>query len=194
MTDSPAWDAGLMKLGPPEHIHAVGAFALYYNDLEMTLYTLFQHFVKLPADALGYLFITLNNRDRVNLVKKVAASDCDGVEIHAVEHAFKCFDICSENRNLLLHAIPTGHDANSITVAKPVTDKKGEVARYTFNLDQIREAAISAAKIADYVVALERSLIERAKMNPLTVGGRPPLPERPPLPRKLNLPPRGLGQ
>lgn len=79
------------------------------------------------------------------------------------------------------------------TTGSVITNKRAARAAEA-QLEQIREAATSAAKIADYVVALERGLIERAKMNPLTVGGRPPLPDRPPLPRKLNLPPRDQGQ
>ena len=189
MDTAKEWDADLDYIGSRDHVHAVGAFALYYNTLEMALYGLLQRYLKGSIEAHSYMHSSLNNRQKVDFIKLMAThrEDADGAD--AVHHAMKCFDICAENRNLLLHAIPKlaeGVGAD-LVLMKETARKPGYLTTYDFSLDQIRGAAIAADETETYVFRLMRILEERMGHNPFGETPLPALPQPPLQPRKLSL-------
>ena len=190
MESAKEWDADLDPLGTFDQIHAVGAFALYYNRLEMGLYAFFQRYVDATHEAHSYLYSTLYNRQRVDFIK-VMASARETPELAASIHkALRCFDVCAENRNLLLHAlpeVPASPPREGLRLLKGSKAKPGLLTSYEFSLESIRAAALAVAAVEDYIYDLMRALRDQEALNPLTGAPPPELPLPPPQPRKLSL-------
>lgn len=53
--------------GSAAHLHAVGAFAIFYNDLELSLYGLFRLFIPNNHGVRNVLFGTLHNLDALTI-------------------------------------------------------------------------------------------------------------------------------
>lgn len=188
MTDTEEWDADLASIGSRDHLHAVGAFALYYNAAEMSLFGFFQRYAPGAPNVQAHLFGTMNNRQRIDFIK-LMATDREGVEeASAIHHAASLFDICAENRNLVLHAIPGWEEEDgTLTFLKASAGKHGHLAVYAFTVDEIRAAARATAATEEYCMDLMRAVKARDGHNIFGPGGPPELPPRPPLPRKLSL-------
>ena len=180
-----------MTLGAREHVHAVGAFALYYNDLELTLNRLFQLYVPLGDGPRTFLFFSLNNRARVDFINRLAADDRDPAKAEAVMFATRCFDIVCENRNLLLHGVPYRTNSETLSILKAASGSKdGMFKSYQFTLAQIQGAARAAAVTSDYIMSLCEAIDDQNTANALLPPElRPTLPDRPLQPSKLTPPP-----
>ena len=179
------WPEGITLPGSNEHLIALGAFALWYNEFEMILYTFLRsHFT--GENVAARMFASMHNRGRVDLIKLLAAGDADAEMRDAIEHSMKCFEICAENRNLVLHALPTRrleeHVDGKLTVMKATASDPYRMYYYDFGLKELRAAAADVARSAQYAI----DTVARLRFRNL---GRklPPWPEKPPLPRKLSL-------
>jgi hypothetical protein len=178
----PTWKRVLGWIGHSSHVEAVGAFALTYNALEFSLYGLLDAVLRQDDDNLTvYLFATLNNRQRVDLILQLGDRMGEPAAGH-VRHAAKCFDGCAENRNLILHGMSDTvykPASGGMVMVKAVKDRPGDFGEYIFPLAEIRGAAMSSYMTAAFVYDLADVL------NAGAAG--PTWPERPPPPRKLSL-------
>ena len=182
--NEPSWDQHFSYIASDDHAHALGRFALAFNLLEMMLSLFFRHYLAESEKLSNHLFGSLNNRQRVDIIKICANETGKRSEIELVEYALKCFDLCSENRNLLLHATPfiQENDGNLI-VGKRSDQEKGFIKSYAFDVDTIRCAALDTYCVYQFVLSVTRYLEQPISSgNELSV-----LPERPPQPRKLSL-------
>ncbi|MFI4965809.1 MAG: hypothetical protein ACHP9T_10615 [Caulobacterales bacterium] len=184
MSDAPEdWPVGTTLPGSTAHLVALGAFALWYNEFEMILYTFLRTYFT-GENVAARMFASMHNRGRVDLIKLLAASENEPQMRDALDHAMKCFDICAENRNLVLHALPTrrGHAPEALTVLKATTSDPYRLHYYDFTLKDLQEAASAAERSAQFAIdTVARLRFQRAGL-PL-----PPWHEKPPLPRKLSL-------
>jgi hypothetical protein len=175
---------------PHDYAHAVGVFALSYNALEMAVYGFFQRYAPGAVEAQSFLYAALHNQARRQFVISVSPHRDSIAASGAVLHAMKCFDVCSENRNLLLHATPFMFDeadsSEPFTMGKIRKDTPHLIALYDFSLADVRGAADGASAVEAYVLGLLRYSQDWDAMNALT-SEFPELPPQPPLPRKLSL-------
>lgn len=182
MSDLDSW-LGSRSPGTAAQLHAVGAFALYYNDLELALYGFFRRYLPQNRDARAFLYVGLHNRARVDLVRTLLSQEPIQQLRDGGEHALACFDICAENRNLLLHAMThlDGPSAEHLRVTKIGKGEKGggrpKFSHYAFSLESIRQAALDMRTCEDYIALLLRP---DAAIDSVW-------PPKPPLPRKLSL-------
>lgn len=187
--NAPAWDRDLAHMGPREHIHAIGMFALCFNELEIALFAFLEHYLPDNAAARVHLFASLHNQARVDLIRRLAAQEPDA-EREAISFAMNCFGVCAENRNLLLHALPGGEHGDKIVVYKEAVNERGFLKRYGFSLEELRSGAKATNAVALYMFALCEHLrvCRETSARPMTgPRPRPTLPQRPPQPRKLSL-------
>jgi len=109
-------------------------------------------------------------------------------------HAANCFDICSENRNILLHAQIEEQTEGRITASKRSRDRPGIEIRYDLPLKSLRRATEQTLEAALFIMQLNFYFsIKDVRIfapGPLSSGPplRPTLPDKPRLPDKLNSP------
>lgn len=182
-----AWSRLVSNTAPPAILEATGALIFQYNDLEFALYGVLGCFI--PEDAVPALYYELHNTGRVNAITALARELLTIEQRDALAHGLRCFAICTENRNLLVHAWaethPPPYQQDAITFVKAVTGKPGNVAEYWFGTAEIREAAIGVRNASSYLYELVDSLTSVLLDGD---GGEPlPLPNKPALPRTLSI-------
>ena len=170
---------------PHDHAHAVGVFALYYNRLELTVYGLFDRYAPGSAATKTFLYASLHNQGRREFIRSASRERDIAEDAADVSYALKCFDICTENRNLLLHATFMWDDSETITMAKVKKEEPQFMNIYEFTAAHIRTAAISVDQTEAYVHGLVR-YCEKAPTNAFLIDHRE-RPTRPPQPSKLSL-------
>jgi hypothetical protein len=173
---------------PAELLEAVGALSLAYTELESCLYLFFGDFLRVPVAAQNLLFDMLHNRARADLVSALVSPYLpDPDELAAFKFGLKCFDICTENRNLIMHAnLWDRDDGGAFVFAKATSGSQGYDVPFLIPVEGIRSAVASVVHTDTYLTSLWLELSERRKRR------RPkrapaPLPNRPPQPRKLSL-------
>lgn len=181
MTFSEEWPT---HAGRDDLVHAIGANVQHYNSLENALTGIFHEYLALPYDALNFLFETLHNRARVDLIKALLEAREPDADIRAaVLHCLKCFDICTENRNILIHATNRDQvEGERHLFTKSAPDKSGALILYWLSVDDIRRAADSTSATYNFLARLWLVAAHREKPEM-----RELLRDRPPLPRKLSL-------
>lgn len=172
---------------PHDLAHAVGVFALYYNRLELAVFAFFQRYAPGGSEAQSFLFDALHNQQRREFIRAIASANDDPEDADDVHYAMRCFDICSDNRNLLMHAAPLLEDGvDALTMWKRRSAEPHTMSIYDFTLKDIRGAALSTDAAESYVLDLIRYLKAKDSFNALR-DHPPGRPQRPPQPRRLSL-------
>ena len=179
------WKQVLARIGPRPHIEAAGAFALAYNDLEFSLYSLMGLLLQEDDDLVPFLFAELNNSQKVDFIRRLCARQHSKAVYDSLDHALRCFSICAENRNLIMHASPAPPGTpvrDALHVVKGVKGRPDDMNEYTLSLTDLRNAAKSAHALSQHVYELVGAIAD------LSVGVEPDTwPQTPPTPRKLSL-------
>ena len=155
----------------------------------MTLYCAFTELLRIPFASLNELFEMLHNRARVDLMKSLLRrKGIEREEVEAFEHAFHCFDICSENRNFLLHAtLVEIEDEGNFIFSKATGNSRGYSVAFRLDIADIAIATAAMRITDDYLTRVWLEFSERRRRR---VGGArapEPLPRKPDPPSKLNL-------
>lgn len=181
------------------HLHAIGAITLNYNNLEFTLSFLLGDYLGVKQDTSELIHDRLNNRDRVDVLRNlIQASETDEeVREHAL-YGLLCFDICTENRNALIHAIHQATDeaTTDLLTRKRSSDKSHDVL-YRLSLAALRKVADEIYATLVFVLDITGYLHQRALAPQVEASGEPldetdlpALPRKPPRPDKLTPLPR----
>lgn len=179
---------GLLPV-PAELLEAIGGLSVAYTELETCLYLFFGDFLRIPVAAQNLLFDMLHNRARADLVTAVVSPYLpDPEELAAFKFGLKCFDICTENRNLVIHANLWDQDESGAYVfSKATGGSQGYNVAFLIPLEGIRAAVASTVHTDTYLTTLWLELAERRKRRRGPKRAPSPLPNRPPQPRKLSL-------
>lgn len=195
--------------GNVAQVHAIGQITLAYNHLESYLSLVFQACMPTKDDFSERLFHKLNNRDRIDLLSAIVRSSQFHDEAKdRLIHLLHCYDICTENRNILLHATFDESYADVLHLSKRSSNDPAVQNRFKVPLAELRIVAEQMHTISDYILALllwvtvrkglpasyKRSLsippTERIRYPNLrrvleAVPAIATLPEKPPKPRRL---------
>lgn len=128
------------------------------------------------------LFHSLNNRQRVDMLAAlVKFGERDAMVREFILYALHCFDICTDNRNIMLHATkepsPT---ADTLRLSKRARNNPARTAYYNAPLPMLRQVADDASATLDLWANLFLWLEDRR------VGQQRPLPDKPPQPHRLS--------
>ncbi len=89
----------------PDFIHALGVLADNFNALESALRHLFQRYVTLPRSATEYVFMKLNNAERLEVLTACCEASKHSKRVKSgLRYFVKGFERCAQNRNILMHA------------------------------------------------------------------------------------------
>lgn len=202
----PEWPSSLtLKPSLLGHMQALGVLITRYNELEGTLYLLFQHYLNDEhATASKLIFSRLNNQNREDVLRQYAETEKDEKVRNTVQLFMTAFRTCTDNRNFVAHAQIHGGtysladlgsffrlDDKKLTLKK---SRKGNPSseNYThLEITELRQMADDITTTKDFGTELYLYLaIQRmggsVKMGDETIFS-PTLPEVPPPPRALIL-------
>jgi hypothetical protein len=176
------------------HVHALGAITLLYNDLEYTMSLLLDQYLGAGQEIAEPIFVRLTNHQRIAIIAGLANKlEKDKAALDAVLYALKCFSVCAENRNTLMHLIHDWSEAakTDLFARKRSSDKSHEMF-YLLSEQQLRKVADEMLATRQYVRGLDsylyKQLLNRKGGRPtnyLKLAGPDSLPKRPPQPDKL---------
>jgi hypothetical protein len=182
MSPTAEWDAAF----PADYAHAVGVFALRYNALEHAVFAIFCKYAPGNYEAQARLYAALHNKQRRDLISDLTRTEDSIAASDAVAHAMECFNVCSENRNILLHAAPVPHlhGSEKFVMFKASTNKPQNITLYEFTVEQVRGAADSVLATEIYIWGIVEYWHRFA--NTLLLTSPPSLPDKPHVPCRLS--------
>lgn len=129
-------------VGPSAHAHALGVLSINYNALENIFLDLHIALSGAPEFLTIYIFEKSANPSRNEIFNKMLERVTDANMRAHLAHFAKAFDICSRNRNTLLHSRIVAFIPLDTTVfATKRTRKDGSVTDLEFTLEDIRRIA-----------------------------------------------------
>jgi hypothetical protein len=184
------WSGDYYGPGLADHMHALGVVAANYNSLEMLLYSLFCEYLG-RSDESALLFSQFKNNYRIDTLKAaLKAYESDSAVAEAMQYFVKCFNICSDNRNLLMHSLVNEVDLNAteLNLRKSSRSNPEKFTQLKFAVSPIRRVADDIWSVEYYGGDLFFYLLtRRGEMKPDEPHARTTLPEKPALPDNLSL-------
>jgi hypothetical protein len=180
------WPAEKFQLAPNDYLAAFGQVTLVYNMLENMIGHIFERSAPLDPDFAKSLFHKSNNRDRIDLLAEFVKTNEDDEESRdAILYCISCYDICTENRNVLMHS--TYFDiGDSVRLVKK--NKSYKEIHFDVSLINLRRVADDIASVFVYAVGVFGTVSRRkwAKSSspPIKIPEQA-LPAKPPKPHRL---------
>ena len=176
-----------------DHIHALGVVAANYNSLEKVFELMFEVCSDLHQAASNKMFASLNNnRNRIDSLKSILETGNPlGREVGL--HFLRGFDICADNRNLLMHGTPYRADEkrDKLVLQKVARNNPQRTNYLNLKVNDIRKVADEIDRFDDFGVDCI------AFISAQRTGGvvqfedgtsiAPPLPPLPRLPDRMSL-------
>jgi len=170
-----------------EVITIIGKATLLWNRAEYHFERIIWSYTD-AADRIGELITSsMGNVSKGKLLLRLVEKiETDEKIVDRLQHLVRCYDICRENRNIMIHGIIHDDPASSETMLlKGKTF--GGFSVYEDAVSQLREAAEQIASIYDFCLAMDNYVWRPYQLNRFGEALPPlPLPEKPPLPRKLD--------
>jgi hypothetical protein len=190
------WPISSRQMGTVEQIHAIGQISLMHNFLQEALELLFRLCMPTERDFSTTLFHNLNNRDRLDLVKAIIDNnETEGDVKEALLSSILHYDICTESRNVLMHANFEISDLEIFQFSKRASKQPLKKPNaYRIPTADLRRIADEMDTTFSFILDLHRWLMQsradsaRPLGSPTILmgnGERPPLPKTPPKPRSL---------
>jgi hypothetical protein len=188
------WPPQGLNVGSVAHVHAFGMIALSSAMMEESLTLLLSHFLRLDWGISLPLVHKLAIRERVDLLKKLtSATESEGTllgyppnedaeTISTLRYALECFEICNENRNILIHALyeRTDHTTATMTVSKRAHNNPLHEFKLDLSLTELRQTAEEIGHTVNLMLD-----VWLAVTHPPPPNMRAAWPKRPPRPHKL---------
>jgi hypothetical protein len=191
--DAIDWPAENKRLASAAEVHAFGYISLIFNYLESTAGHLFGHYLPMSVSVCDSIYHRLNNADRIFLLHQIIEeNERDSAVKDAVSYYLNCYDICTENRNTLVHAsIEVRDSPDMLPISK--RSKAAKEILFHLSLGELRSVADQMGNVFDYGTRLLMWLFqrnnptdERAKLMGWSLPPtQPSLPDKPSKPRKL---------
>ena len=183
MDENDPWPSEKYELAPNDYLAAFGQVTLVYNMLENMMGHIFEICAPLEDAFAKSLFHKLNNRDRVDLLSAFVRENEEEPETRdAILHCILCYEICTENRNMLMHS--TYFDMRNVAkLVKRASKDPTRELHFDVPLVQLRRLADETADVFAYAVGLGAKLFRRTWRDsnlPEVI-----LPDKPPKPHKL---------
>jgi hypothetical protein len=176
------WPNAYNSIADTAHVHAIGQLSLMYNSLEEMFGFVWQSSFPADGDYSEMLFHKLSNRDRVDMLSAfIRFGEKDAVAREHLLYALLCFNICTDNRNIVLHAVTESASAAGIfRLSKKARKDPARTALYDVPLPVLRQVADDAGATFHFWTDLFVWLSGRR------AGRMTPLPDKPPQPHRLS--------
>jgi hypothetical protein len=171
------------QIGPRESIFALGVVGVKYAQLEFALSGIFATTLGISMSLGSIMMPKMTNNIRLRLLRERLPNCLWSHEVQdMVSHFIQAFEICAENRNLLMHSNIASMSQDAIILYK--TTREGKTVLCNPELSELRHVADELELYFNYGLALSNA-INLNLGDPTFASGRLPWPDKPPLPRKL---------
>jgi hypothetical protein len=171
------WPTLNNTIASPAQLQALGQITLVYNYLEESVGNLFSDVMPTDAAFSDKLYHKLNNRDRVDLMTAVVRQSGQDDDVkEELLYLLSCYAICTENRNILLHALLDSADADILKLAKKAARDPTREIEFHLPLADLRLVADQMADLFVHAVRLQRALNERKSAPKIHNSGLIPAP------------------
>jgi hypothetical protein len=170
MTDHPEhdkWPDAFNTIASAAQLQALGQITLMYNYLEEGIGNLFKKTMPTDETFSEKLYHKLNNRDRTDLLTAIInKSDRDADIKEAILYLLDCYNICTGNRNILLHAILEGADADILSFSKKASRDPGRENQFRIPLADLRLVADQMSQAVLYAMRIYTTISAREAPRP----------------------------
>jgi hypothetical protein len=187
-----SWPREEYRLAPNDYLAALGQLTFIYNMLESMMRNIFEQCAPLQQDFAAALFHKLNNRERIDLLTAfVNQNENDPAVRSAVLSCINHYEICTENRNILMHSIYFNPSHKGLEMAflvkRAANDPRREV-HYDVPLPDLQKMADETVETFRFALNLygflgRRDWIRKHPAPPKRLPNA--LPDTPPKPHRL---------
>jgi hypothetical protein len=183
------WPTEEHRVASDDYLIGFGQITLLYNHLQDLMERIFRECAPLERDYAQSLFHRINNRERTDLLSAfVQANEKDENARNALKHYVLHFDICTENRNILMHVISDGlSEVTKVArFTKRASQNPARQIEFHVSIDDLRLVADQMAETLLFSFRLMGFFSTRNNdPNSQFVLGPLALPDIPPKPRRL---------
>lgn len=172
-------------VGPKECMFALGVVGVKYAQLEFALSGMFSTVTGIKSDIVSLLLQQIrNNNIRLNLMREsLPRREWPGQVTELVQHFIDGFNVCAQNRNLLMHSNIFMMSEDAIILYK--ANNSGKTVSCNPTLGELRQVADDMNAFFDYGLALSNT-ININLIPPRILPSPVPWPCKPILPRNLS--------
>jgi hypothetical protein len=175
------WPIRRSRLATVAQLHALGQITLAYNYCEETAGLLFARCMTTDQQFSTKLFHKLNNRTRIDLLTAIISQNEKNEAVKSALFQFLvAYDICTDNRNILMHAILEDAGADLLKLSKRASNDPAREIHFSVPLTELRQLAQEISDTFVFGLKLEVWMTHRIRGDASDA-----LPEIPPKPRKL---------
>jgi hypothetical protein len=181
------WSGDVYGKNRTDQMHALGVVAANFNGLEFSFLCIFSHYFDF-SDRSGVLFQNFKNNFRVDTLRAIIESyEKQPLASMHVEHFLLGFEICADNRNLLMHSeIELAPESSELRMSKGTKSDPFTRMFAQFDLPTLRKVADDIMNFEEYgheiTIYLDESLRKQMKAEKTHVHiaslQKPPLPDR----------------
>jgi hypothetical protein len=151
------WPSEGHRISSVAHVHAFGMIALTSSMMEEALSQLLMHFLPMQEKTAITMIHKMKINNRVDLLRSLAeerSAELKDKKEHIL-YALTCFNICAENRNILVHCIheSTDHATKSMSISKR-SKKPFVVLNFQLSLNDLRKCAEEIANTVNFILDL----------------------------------------
>lgn len=182
IVDNYPWPNAVDSHASKELAHAIGVLTINWNWCEFMLDFILFDFIDVESSRTGIRITGLmNNRMKCDLLAGLIADTGNEDLIDCMEHFIKFFDICRENRNLVMHGTldATGEHGHDLALVQTKYAKEIFSRALPVTVENLTERVAETQALYDYAGKINDAGRFGGDGKPL------PLPDKPPLPRKL---------
>jgi hypothetical protein len=187
------WPPAGHHVGSVAHVHAFGQIALTSAMLEELIVMLLVQRLPMPRHTSIPLVQALSNRERLEWLRALMETDEKDTAVkELLVHAILCFDICMDNRNMLMHALYEGTDQATarIKLSKKARSDPLREIKFQVSLAELRKTAVEMGETVNFMIELWNHVRWRqTKPHVEYELPLPPLPQKPARPDRLTIPP-----
>jgi hypothetical protein len=166
------WPPEGHKIESVAHVHAIGMIAMSSAMMEEALTLLLSQLLNLNRQIAIPLIHKLVIRERLDLFRQLVHDDKMGrpdLADHLI-YALDCFEICNENRNILVHAIYERLDRVTATMTLTKRSRQNPLNEFKIELPLpvLRQTAEEVGNTVNFMVDLWFNLVHRPSNTLMT--------------------------
>jgi hypothetical protein len=176
------WPPLKNQIGSAPYVHAIGQITLAYNGLENLMASIFCITLPVEYKFAEKVFHSMHNRERTDLLSALLKNQKDDELRDALQHVVLCYDICTDNRNIVMHSILEEITPSLPKLRKRASQNPAKLLEFHVPLGMLRRVADQILETFNYGFFVWIGIQNQSAGASLSLA---PLPQKPPKPHKL---------
>lgn len=166
------WPAPAWYPGPHDHIYAIGVMTLGWNGTEQMMRRILAHYMSLPDSRIAEIYESIGNMTATDILTAyVEAVESEPPVRSGMVSAIRSFNICRENRNVLVHAESRMQINEDIFQVAKKANRKSHENYYNLDLATLRHICEDINNLENWLVAALNYLEDRQHARKMSSTG-----------------------